>query len=85
VCHNGLVREIFADTDLNAQARDGSTALHIVARVAGKYREHDSDFWMCLIDMGANPLLEDGEGRSSLDVAVLHGNKHLLELVETGK
>ncbi len=50
--------------DINARNRKGKTVLHVAAR-----RADDPEIVQLLIDLGADPLLEDDRGRTAVDFA----------------
>ena len=64
------------DVDLKAKNDQGATALHLVA-VKGNEALARS-----LLLAGANPLIEDGEGRTPGNLAVVAGHEELAKLLQ---
>jgi ankyrin repeat protein len=67
------------DMDVQARNRDGETALHVIAR-RERGGEVDRGLFEFMVGKGLDPLVEDGRGRSSLDVAAACGKKEILDL-----
>ena len=74
---------LFRDCDVKVVDNTGQNALHKVASYAhppwgdGKPQK---DAFEALLALEIDPLLEDSEGRTSLDLAYANGNKKILEL-----
>jgi ankyrin repeat protein len=51
---------------VNIQANDGATALHLACRKISNYSLQVVEY---LLDNGSDPFIEDGSGRTPLDVA----------------
>ena len=77
---------LFRDCDLKVVDNTGQNALHKVASCApppwgdGKPQK---DVFEALLALEIDPLLEDSEGRTSLDLAYANGNTKILELFKT--
>ncbi|TVY17972.1 Ankyrin-3 [Lachnellula arida] len=79
--------------DVQAAMNDGTTALHMVARrgnrALGNFRRDDVDHnivaFRRLVQLGCDPLREDGEGRTALDIAASVGNDGILGLYQRKK
>ena len=75
---------------------DGTTALHVVAR---RQVSRERSYWFNtqgnpkynatlfrrLVELGCDPLQEDGSGRSALDIAALTGNEGILKMYQREK
>lgn len=59
-----------------ARSYDGSTLLHEIARGA------DADAFELVWFKGADPFLEDAEGKTALDVAMVYGKEKILDLFQ---
>jgi len=81
--------------DFQAKNGNGENALHVIARrekkgrnIRGREQEHDhepthdKELYQFFMQKGLNPLEEDGNGRSSLDVAAACEQKGILELFQ---
>jgi len=79
--------------DVRAVANDGTTALHMVARRPRPFRwnyhldegDRDIEAFQRLVQLGCDPLQEDGEGRTALDIAASVGNDGILGLYQRKK
>jgi ankyrin repeat protein len=81
--------------DFRAVTNDGTTALHMVARRATHsgllLRNHmgevdrNRDAFQRLVELGCDPLQEDGEGRTALDIAAAVENDGILGLYQRKK
>lgn len=83
--------EVVKDLDLKAKKAAGENVLHIIAkrekreRTVGIEPAHDKQLYQFFLRKGLNPLEEDENGRSSLDVAAACEQKGILELFQYGK
>ena len=93
-CHAKHLDLFFADADLAARNAAGASALHIVAtplKVATDMPAGHAAalFKLLVFDKGLDPLWEDDEGRTSLDLAAAFKNQfvesEILELFEQRK
>jgi hypothetical protein len=90
VCHVENFAEFFNGkgeaVDFHARNADGEMALHVVARREKNFftkAGHDKAlFELFAVGKGLDPLVEDGSGRSSLDVAAACGKEEILELFQ---
>ena len=72
------------EATLNTRAKDGKSALHVLAahpralvHIPNPFKIQDrqcTEMFEYLVNHGADPYWEDNDGRSSIDVATLHGN-----------
>ncbi|RDL31844.1 Glucanase [Venustampulla echinocandica] len=87
-CHLESFSELFDAQDLDITARNkvGETVLHIIAKRAMSYHEKDRhdrrlfEFFVKDVD----PLAEDSQGLTALDVAAVTGQKEILQLFQRG-
>ena len=93
-CHIDAFPTLFSGADLFLRNLNGETALHVVAKrkpVADHgtgpdmQEKHDTKLFKLLIGKGLDPLIEDNQGRSALDVAVACGQKGIMGLYQQGK
>jgi ankyrin repeat protein len=68
--------------DFTAARHDGRTALHIVAASTRSGFKSRAELFRALVACGADPLQEDGEGRTALDLAAAVGNANILEMYQ---
>jgi ankyrin repeat protein len=79
--------------DFCARRDDGETALHLVtqggsANNAGRFRYMEDTQvpeFQRLVQLGCDPLQENGKGRTALDVAAAMGYKSILALYQRKK
>jgi ankyrin repeat protein len=81
--------DFFQETGADFFARNnaGSTLLHLVASVRSRSKfnekeavEYEVQSFKILIGMGLDPMTEDMQQRTSLDVAAACGSEHILKL-----
>lgn len=87
-CHLESFSKLFdtEDLDISAINTAGETALHIIARRSKNHYAktgHDKQLIEFLIK-GLDPLAEDKDGMTALDVAAATGKKEILELFQRG-
>ncbi|CZR55172.1 uncharacterized protein PAC_05058 [Phialocephala subalpina] len=70
--------------DIFVRNNEGETALHVVARSGLALPEIEKDLFAELVKRGLDPLAEDAQGRSALDVAAACGKGPILEMFERG-
>jgi ankyrin repeat protein len=68
--------------NFNVARNDGRTALHIVAADPWSSFAGAAVLFKALVECGADPLQEDGEGRTALDLAAAVGNANILEMYQ---
>ncbi len=75
-------------TDFAISKPNGETVLHTVARRGAnrpEYSLYNSKLFSRLVELGCDPLLEDKDGRTALDVAAAVGNEGILKLYQRKK
>jgi ankyrin repeat protein len=90
--------DVVSGIDFGAKNMNGENALHVIARrekqKVSKKRHgqehdheppHDKELYQFFLSKGLNPLEEDANGRSSLDIAAAYEQKGILELFQYGK
>jgi ankyrin repeat protein len=73
--------DLFPDNsavDFQATNNEGETALHIISKVGGK------EIFEFMVKKGLDPLQEDANGRTALDVAAACEMKEILDLFQYG-
>lgn len=91
-------QEIVEGLDFKLKNNDGENALHVIAKRENpkpRTREHvqehnkepnyNKDLYEFFVKKGLDPLAEDGNGRSSLDVAAVHNQDGILQLFQYRK
>ena len=74
--------------DFRAVKNNGQTSLHVVAqRDARGYdgEAYNAKLFSRLVELGCDPLQEDNDGRTALDVAAAMGNEGILRLYQRKK
>lgn len=70
---------------MHARDNDGETVLHVIARKEDAWNREgtlDRELFEFFVKRGLDPLMEDGRGRSALDVAAACEKKEILELFQ---
>ena len=84
-CHKENFEKYYAQADIGARNHAGENALHVVGRrekTSYATAEHEKELFKMLMDRGLDPLAEDAQGRSALDVAAACEQKGILELFQ---
>ena len=96
-CHVASFEDFFGAADLAVRNTFGDTALHVVSRNAmpdhtaldfhaRRPDEHDAVVFRFLIkEKGLDPLVEDGKGRSALDIAQGERRTAIMKLFQPQK
>ncbi|KFY82446.1 hypothetical protein V500_10542 [Pseudogymnoascus sp. VKM F-4518 (FW-2643)] len=87
-CHIESFSKLFdaKDLDITASNKAGETALHLIAQRGRNHYakdEHDKQLIEFFVK-GVDPLAEDKEGMTALDVAAAMGKREILELFQRG-
>lgn len=87
-CHLESLFKLFNAEDLDITARNsaGETALHVIAKRGRNYYtkdDHDKQLIQFFVK-SVDPLAEDEEGKTALDVAAAMGKRGILELFQRG-
>ena len=90
-CHLGFIDRLFptgSGADVFAVNKDGETALHLIARRPAYSiyspsigKKHDTELFSFMMGRKLDPLKEDGQGRSALDVANAMGKEGIVALL----
>ncbi|KAF5002486.1 hypothetical protein FGRMN_311 [Fusarium graminum] len=86
-CHMDHYNSLFplnSEVDIFATNNLGETALHTIASRGPSIRTvkgHDKELFVLMMDKGLDPLKEDSEGRSALDVASAYDKDDIVGLM----
>lgn len=79
--HVTYLEKLFREANWKAVNNKGEGALHVVANREGK-EGIDKELFEILMKSGLDPLMEDNQGRTALDVAAARGKEEILGLFE---